>query len=62
MLSGDSFATLTVSKEIEPDDVETIEAFFALAKRSLEKHAKARAAAIPPNPSPEAPKDASEAT
>lgn len=42
-LSGDAVATLTVSKGLDPDDIETLTAYFEIAKKALGKAAKATA-------------------
>jgi hypothetical protein len=50
-LSGGAFATLTVSRGIDDDDVETLADYFATAKKALKKAAAAnaaRAAEVPP--------------
>ena len=39
-LSGNAMATLTVSRELEPDDIETLAAYFETAKKALNKAAK----------------------
>ena len=39
-LSGEAVATLTVSRRLDEDDVETLAEFFAIAKRTLLKAAK----------------------
>jgi hypothetical protein len=41
-LSGDAVATLTVSRELEPDDVETLAAYLEIAKKTLAKAARVR--------------------
>lgn len=43
-LSGSALATLTVSKGIEPDDVETLAAYLEIAKRTLAKVARTSSA------------------
>jgi hypothetical protein len=43
-LSGDVVATLTVSREIETDDVEILADYFATAKKALLKAARVRSA------------------
>lgn len=47
-LSGDAVATLTVTRELDPDDVETLADYLEIAKRTLAKAARARAASAPP--------------
>jgi hypothetical protein len=39
-LSGDAVATLTVTKALELDDIETLTAYFEIAKKALRKAAK----------------------
>lgn len=48
-LSGDAVATLTVSRQLEPDDVETLAAYLEIAKRTLAKAARTK----PPVEAPE---------
>jgi hypothetical protein len=43
-LSGDVVATLTVSKQIELDDVDVLSSYFEVAKKALTKAARASAA------------------
>ena len=47
-LSGDAVATLSVTRTLEPDDIETLTAYFEIAKKALGKAAAAR------KPEPEA--------
>ena len=44
-LSADAVATLVVSREIEADDVDNLEASLGIALKSLKKVASTRAAA-----------------
>lgn len=44
-LSGDSTARLTVSRSLEPDDIETLAAYFEIAKKALGKAARGSASA-----------------
>lgn len=44
-LSGDAVATMTVSRSLDADDIDTLEAYFDIAKKALAKAAKARATA-----------------
>jgi len=41
-LSENAVATLTVSRELDPDDVELLSDYFAVARRALEKAARVR--------------------
>jgi DNA-binding protein YbaB len=44
-LSENAVATLTVSKQLDPDDVELLSDYFAVAKRALVKAARTQQAA-----------------
>ncbi|HZI74250.1 MAG TPA: hypothetical protein VFD73_09545, partial [Gemmatimonadales bacterium] len=39
-LSGNAVATMTVTRELEPDDIETLAAYFEIAKKALSKAAR----------------------
>jgi hypothetical protein len=52
-LSGNVMATLTISRELDPDDVELLAEYFATTKKALLKHAQARAN-VGANSNPEA--------
>jgi hypothetical protein len=45
-LSGNAVATLTVSKKLDLDDIETLTSYFEVAKRALKKAASTPASAI----------------
>lgn len=45
-LSGDAVATLSVTKTLDADDIETLEQYFAIAKKALTKAAGNKKAAI----------------
>lgn len=54
-LSGDAQATLTVSRRLDADDIETLVSYFEIAKKALRKSAASQAAqAAAPSSQPEA--------
>ncbi len=54
-LSGDAVATLTVTRTLEPDDIETLAAYFQIAVKALEKAARQASASPPESVSEPAP-------
>ncbi len=54
-LSGDAVATLTVSKKLDLDDIETLNSYFEVAKKALKKAASSSALASAAVPTPSEP-------
>lgn len=45
-LSGNALATLTVTRTLDPEDIETLEDYFKIAKKALAKAAKSHQTAV----------------